>query len=77
MKTIKLITAILAMLFAILSLTNILNDDIAMPIMMFFLGISEVVISYEMFKSGRKSTGYIMAAIALFIFITIFVVLFF
>ncbi len=77
MKIIKFSTAILAMIFAILSFTNLLPRNISMPLMMFFLGISEILIAIESFREGRKTTGYIMIAIAVFIFITIGVVLFF
>ncbi len=77
MKYIKIIVTLLGVLFAFLSLSDLLHDDISMPLMMVFLGMSEFILAKECFETNRKTMGFLTLGAGIFIYIiTIYIVCF-
>ncbi len=76
MKYIRVISLLLTVVFAILSFTNILNDDISMPLMIFFLGTTNLIMAKDNFKVGQKNTAYLNLIAGCVVFLILIVVLF-
>ncbi len=76
MKYIRIISVLLTVVFAILSFTNILNDDISMPLMMFFLGTTNFIMAKDNFKIEQKTTAYLNLIAGYVVFLIIIVVVF-
>lgn len=71
MKTVKIILAVITMLFAALGLVKILPFDIAIPVMLVSLATFLLVSSVE-YKKSRDKKGFIMTCLsAVFVYVVV------
>ncbi len=76
MKSIRMILSALVILFAVLNFTNILDYNISMPLMMFFLGISNFMIAKDNFKNRKKNIVYLNLIAGCLLFIAAIIIAF-
>ena len=75
LKVLSIIASIIVIIFALLGITKVLDYDISMPIMMFSLGLVNLL-NFFILKNKSKQSAYFGLITAIFIFIVFIFVVF-
>ncbi|ALC80466.1 MULTISPECIES: DUF3953 domain-containing protein [Bacillus] len=70
----KTIYLLVASICAILSIYSLISDnDMLIPLLQFFLGVTILIMGIESLRSKKKATGIICVVSSLFIFTSLFI----